>query len=210
MMVRPLGWTVIALCALFAGNAGAAPPPHAGGGKGGPPAHAGGDDRGGNDKGGGDHGKSDRGPPARSDQRSDDRGGGSRTNGPPERDQGHRDQGGRDRGDRDDRGGSRHADGRFRDDHRIAVRDYYSDVRHCPPGLAKKRNGCMPPGQAKKWHVGRRLPREVVYYDLPRDLVIRLPPLSSGYRYARVGADILQIAVGTGLVIDAIEDLGRM
>lgn len=197
MMARPLGWSVIALCALFAASAGAAPPPHAGGGK-----------------GGGDHGKSDRGPPGRSDHHSDDRGGGSRTKGPPDRDQSHRDQshrdqGGRDHSDRDDRGGSRHADGRFRDDHRIAVRDYYSDVRHCPPGLAKKRNGCMPPGQAKKWHVGRRLPREVIYYDLPHDLVIRLPPLSSNHRYVRVGADILQIVVGTGLVIDAIEDLGR-
>ena len=196
MMARPLGWTVIALCALFAGSAGAAPPSHAGGGKGGPPAHAGG-----NHKGGGEHGKSDRGPPGG----SDDRGGGSRTQGPPDRDAGHRDH-----RDQDHRGGSRHADSRFRDDHRIAVRDYYSDVRHCPPGLAKKRNGCMPPGQAKKWHVGRRLPREGVYYDLPPALVIRLPPLSSNHRYVRVGADILQIVVGTGLVIDAIEDLGRM
>jgi hypothetical protein len=27
----------------------------------------------------------------------------------------------------------------------------------CPPGLAKKRNGCLPPGQAKKrWNVGQR------------------------------------------------------
>src|SRR3546814_14211790 len=64
----------------------------------------------------------------------------------------------------------------------------------------------MPPGQAKMWHVGQRLPRDVTYYDLPRDLVIRLPPLSVDYKYVRVGADILQIAVGTGLVIDAIQD----
>ena len=26
----------------------------------------------------------------------------------------------------------------------------------CPPGLAKKNNGCMPPGQAKKLNVGQR------------------------------------------------------
>ena len=26
----------------------------------------------------------------------------------------------------------------------------------CPPGLAKKHNGCMPPGQAKKLRVGQR------------------------------------------------------
>lgn len=26
----------------------------------------------------------------------------------------------------------------------------------CPPGLAKKNNGCLPPGQAKKLNVGQR------------------------------------------------------
>jgi hypothetical protein len=30
---------------------------------------------------------------------------------------------------------------------------------NCPPGLAKKNNGCLPPGQAKKRYVvGQRLP----------------------------------------------------
>ena len=30
---------------------------------------------------------------------------------------------------------------------------------NCPPGLAKKNNGCLPPGQAKKlYSVGQRLP----------------------------------------------------
>jgi hypothetical protein len=28
---------------------------------------------------------------------------------------------------------------------------YRDERRGCPPGLAKKHNGCMPPGQAKKW-----------------------------------------------------------
>ena len=32
-------------------------------------------------------------------------------------------------------------------------------VGGCPPGLAKKNNGCLPPGQAKKiYGVGQRLP----------------------------------------------------
>ena len=32
-------------------------------------------------------------------------------------------------------------------------------VGGCPPGLAKKNNGCMPPGQAKKlYNVGQRFP----------------------------------------------------
>ena len=29
-------------------------------------------------------------------------------------------------------------------------------VGGCPPGLAKKNNGCMPPGQAKKLYAGQR------------------------------------------------------
>ena len=46
----------------------------------------------------------------------------------------------------------------FSDRHRVVIRDYYVgqfQAGRCPPGLAKKRNGCMPPGQAKKWHIGR-------------------------------------------------------
>ncbi len=31
-------------------------------------------------------------------------------------------------------------------------------VGGCPPGLAKKQNGCMPPGQAKKLLLGQRFP----------------------------------------------------
>jgi hypothetical protein len=94
----------------------------------------------------------------------------------------------------------------------VLVRDYYSEqVRagRCPPGLAKKNNGCLPPGQAKKWRVGQPLPRDLVYYELPSQVVVQLGPLP-GYRYVRVASDILLIAVGTGLVVDAIEDLGRM
>jgi len=45
----------------------------------------------------------------------------------------------------------------------------------CPPGLAKKNNGCLPPGQAKKlYNVGQRLPYGynswVPYNQIPYDL----------------------------------------
>lgn len=81
---------------------------------------------------------------------------------------------------------------------------------HCPPGLAKKGNGCMPPGQAKKpYSIGQRLPPDVVYYELPPALAVRLGAPPAGHRFVRVAADILLIAIGTGMVIDAIEDLGR-
>ena len=45
----------------------------------------------------------------------------------------------------------------------------------CPPGLAKKNNGCLPPGQAKKlFNVGQRLPLGydgyTPYNQIPYDL----------------------------------------
>ena len=59
----------------------------------------------------------------------------------------------RDHGDRDgrsDRQGGTLIIGFGSDDRRV-VRDYYGTqarAGHCPPGLAKKQNGCLPPGQA--------------------------------------------------------------
>lgn len=100
----------------------------------------------------------------------------------------------------------------FDDRHRTVIHDYYTEqfhTGHCPPGLIKKHNGCMPPGQAKKWTLGRPLPRNVIYYDLPPAIVMQLGPPQPGYRYARVGSDILLLAIGTGLVVDAILDLSR-
>ena len=101
----------------------------------------------------------------------------------------------------------------FQDQHKVIVRDYY-DTQYrrgfCPPGLAKKNNGCMPPGQAKKWQIGRPLPRDVIFYDVPPSVVVQLGTPPRGHRFVRVASDILLIAIGTGLVIDAIEDLGRM
>lgn len=113
--------------------------------------------------------------------------------------------------DRDDRaqGGRSH----FGERQRVVVREYYEQEYrggHCPPGLAKKNNGCMPPGQAKKWSRGRPLPRDVVYYDVPPQLVVRLGVPPAGHKYVRVASDILLIAVGTSMVVDAIGDLGRM
>ncbi len=100
--------------------------------------------------------------------------------------------------------------GHFDDRQRIIVRDYYGGefrAGHCPPGLAKKHNGCMPPGQARKWEMGRALPPDVAYYPLPPSIVVQIGPPPAGYRYVRVASDILLIAVGTGMVVDAIQDL---
>lgn len=95
----------------------------------------------------------------------------------------------------------------FDDRHRAVIHDYYAEqfnTGHCPPGLAKKHNGCMPPGQAKQWRIGYPLPRNVIYYDLPPSIIMQLGLPQPGYRYARVGSDILLLSIGTGLVVDAI------
>lgn len=102
--------------------------------------------------------------------------------------------------------------GYFGERRQRVVHEYYEQrlhAGHCPPGLAKKHNGCMPPGHAKRWAIGSRLPRGVTFYNLPPRLVVELGTPPAGYRYVRVASDILLITVGTGMVVDAIHDLTR-
>ena len=99
------------------------------------------------------------------------------------------------RGDRDGRDGKHrdrnhgkrsHSDKKhFDDHHRKAVSQYYEQEHRggrCPPGLARKNNGCMPPGQAKKWSKGKPLPRDVVYYDVPQTLTVKLGTPPAGHK----------------------------
>jgi hypothetical protein len=95
---------------------------------------------------------------------------------------------------------------------RTEVYNYYHERARrgfCPPGLAKKDNGCMPPGQQRVWVVGRPLPPDVVYYPIEPAVQVRLGVPPPGHEFIRVASDILLIAVGTGMVVDAIQDLGR-
>ncbi|MDP2416073.1 MAG: hypothetical protein U1D25_03050 [Hydrogenophaga sp.] len=101
----------------------------------------------------------------------------------------------------------------FGEPQRQALRDHYQPqfkAGKCPPGLAKKGNGCLPPGQAKKWRVGRPLPSDVIYHAVPRSVSVQIGLPPAGHKYVRVAADILLIAIGTGMVIDAIEDLNSL
>ena len=101
----------------------------------------------------------------------------------------------------------------FGDRHRTLAHEYYGEQARngrCPPGLARKDNGCMPPVQAKKWSVGQPLPRGVSYhYDVPPALVSQFGQPPSGYRYARVGNDIVLISPRNRTVIDVIANPGR-
>lgn len=102
----------------------------------------------------------------------------------------------------------------FNDRSRNEVQRYYASAgkggKACPPGLAKKNNGCMPPGQAKKqWNIGQPLPATVVVHPVPQQLVINLPPVPVGHRYVQVAGDILLIAIGSKMVVDGINGLTR-
>lgn len=173
--------SIMLACAMASGPALADPPPWAGGNKGG------------RDKGDGrDNGY-------RSDYRED-------------ADSDHKDRDRRDGNKHNREGESVRLREYFGDRQRSAVNHYYDEQYRggrCPPGLAKKHNGCMPPGQAKKWAIGRPLPHDVRYYEVPSSLVVQIGRPPSGYRYVRVATDILLIAVGSGMVVDAIQDLGR-
>jgi hypothetical protein len=96
----------------------------------------------------------------------------------------------------------------FNDRQRDSVHGYYASK--CPPGLAKKNNGCMPPGQARKvWAVGQPLPSTVVLAPVPQQIVVTLPPPPVGHRYVQVTGDILLIALGSKMVVDGIHGLTR-
>jgi len=94
---------------------------------------------------------------------------------------------------------------------RELVREYYVEhhgKEHCPPGLAKKHNGCLPPGQAKKRYVvGRRLDPAIMIEPVPQALDMRIGPPPSGYVYGMVDGDVVKLAVGTLLVVDAVNSL---
>lgn len=103
--------------------------------------------------------------------------------------------------------------GYFVPQQRVVVQNYYGQQfksGHCPPGLAKKNNGCLPPGQAKKYAIGQPLPRDVVFYPVPSSVIVQLGAPPAGHKYVRVATDILLIAVGTSMVVDAIQDLGSL
>lgn len=99
----------------------------------------------------------------------------------------------------------------FNDQQRTFVREYYTttyrDGRRCPPGLAKKNNGCLPPGQVRNWVVGQPVPRNVVVYSVAQPVIRMLPPAPYGYRYARIGGDIVLVQQQNNIIVDIIQVL---
>lgn len=72
----------------------------------------------------------------------------------------------------------------------------------CPPGLAKKNNDCLPPGQAKKrYQIGQPIPGGVRLVPVPAG---NLPTPQAGQIYVEVDGDLLLIAEATRKVLEAI------
>lgn len=96
----------------------------------------------------------------------------------------------------------------FVDTDRAAYREYWTETYGrggCPPGLAKKHNGCLPPGQAKKRYVvGRALPRTIVVERVPAGFLPRLRTAPPGYEYVVVDGDVLLMRTRTRVIADAI------
>ena len=82
-----------------------------------------------------------------------------------------------------------------------------SQPKFCPPGLAAKNNGCLPPGIAKRYTIGEPLPDDVPY-ELITDLAMYdlLPP-DGEWLYYLVDGEVLKIADDMFTVIDAFEIL---
>ena len=89
-------------------------------------------------------------------------------------------------------------------DRDVLARYLKENRKSCPPGLAKKRNGCLPPGQAKKYGRGDIIPEGVKLQTLPERILEELlrPPV--GTAYARVDDNVYLINESTRKVIEAV------
>lgn len=83
-------------------------------------------------------------------------------------------------------------------------RDEYASSGNCPPGLAKKNNGCMPPGQARKWDVGSTLPADVYIAPVPSALRATLVAPMPGYDYGYVDGGVVLFGTDSRVVVDFV------
>lgn len=100
----------------------------------------------------------------------------------------------------------------IQDEDRIYIREYLSRnySKHCPNGLAKKHHGCTPFGHSKRYVTGYILDEDVVYEELPHDLLIKLRPAPEEYRYVKVDDNVLLISEASKKIIDAVDILSTI
>jgi hypothetical protein len=101
----------------------------------------------------------------------------------------------------------------FDDVDRLTIHNYYNEIAQrgsCPAGLTRHPDGCLSQNPAKEWVIGRQLPYEAVFHDLPAELTRHIAPAPAGYRYVRIGSDVLLISRGSDIVVAAVVDLARL
>lgn len=91
-------------------------------------------------------------------------------------------------------------------------RGYAYNNDRCPPGLAKKHDGCLPPGQARRLARGQRWQNgygnAYSYQQIPYD-VRRRYALNSRYRYYYNNGYLYQVDPTTQLVQQVVSALLR-
>ena len=91
---------------------------------------------------------------------------------------------------------------------RRARADRYG-VNDCPPGLARKNNGCLPPGQARKiFAQGQRLPVGYNFYNNYTDIPVAYRdrvPFSESNRYIYRDGTVYVVDSATRLVTRVID-----
>lgn len=90
---------------------------------------------------------------------------------------------------------------------RAAWRQAYGDGRQCPPGLGKTGAGCAAAALATPWAIGDPLPAGAHPHPVPAPLRNHLPQAPEGHRYVLVAGDLLLVATGSGMVVDAVQGL---
>jgi len=90
---------------------------------------------------------------------------------------------------------------------RGVIQSYYRSQAksgHCPPGLAKKQDGCQPPGEARRNASAARPPStNMSIQPLPRTLLERLTLAPNGYAYGYSNGSVVLYSTGSRIVADS-------
>jgi hypothetical protein len=105
----------------------------------------------------------------------------------------------------DERG--RLVDREYRRGYQDRIGGYAQRAQGCPPGLAKKNNGCLPPGQAKKLGVGDRLPSYLGGYNVPVRYQDRYRD-DTNWQYRYEDDQIYRVNRRSGLIDSIVSVLG--
>lgn len=108
----------------------------------------------------------------------------------------------------------KNSDQRYEQNRYERDRHGYNEInRNCPPGLRKKNNGCMPPGQARRsWREGQRVTSNYRYYTPYNDLPLSYRnqyDLDRDNRYIYQNGTIYQVDPTTNIVERVLRGLLR-